>query len=87
MSGNDSSQNVRAYVNERGVSVKPGSTALDAVRAHAPDLADQVAAGAARLTDSRGLPIDAAHVVTGGLILRVHPVRSHAVLESAGDSE
>jgi hypothetical protein len=69
---------VRAYVNERGVSVPPGSTALDAVQAFSPELAEQVAAGAARLTDSRGLPLEATHPVHGGLILRVLPVRTRA---------
>lgn len=77
---------VRAYVNERGVSVPAGSTAIDAVRAHSVELAEQVAAGEARLTDSRGLPVDAAHPVTGGFILRVLPVRARAQADYDGDA-
>ena len=55
-SGPDS---LRVYVNERGVSVPHGSVAVDAVRALFPDLAADVAAGRQRLTDSRGLPVEA----------------------------
>lgn len=67
---------VRVYVNERGVSVPHGALAVDAVRAFSTALADDVAHGRARLTDSRGLPIEATHVVSGGFILRTLPVRS-----------
>lgn len=74
---------VRVYVNERGVSVPPGSTALDAVRAFSPEQAIQLSAGTARLTDSRGLPIDAACTVSGGLILRVLAVRDRSVTDTA----
>lgn len=70
---------VRVYVNDRGVSVARGATALEAVDALLPELAREVAAGASRLTDSRGLPIDAAVPVHGGLILRVLPVRAQAI--------
>lgn len=66
---------VRVYVNERGVSVPGGSTALDAVRALFPDQANAVASGLSRLTDSRGLPIPHETPVTGGGIFRVVPVR------------
>ncbi len=70
---------VRVYVNERGVSVAPGATALDAVALHSSEQADEIARGASRLTDSRGLPVDASTVVHGGLILRVLPVRERTV--------
>jgi hypothetical protein len=66
---------VRVYVNERGVSVPPGSTALDAVRSLFPEQADDIAAGVLRLTDSRGLPIGHDTPLTGGAIFRVVPVR------------
>lgn len=72
---------VRVYVNERGVSVAAGATALDAVRALLPDQAARLDEGGARLTDSRGLPIDAGTVVHGGMILRVLPVRAAAAEE------
>lgn len=65
----------RVYVNERGVSVPHGSSALDAVRALLPEDAARVAAGTMRLTDSRGLPLDPSTVVSGGLIVRTLPVR------------
>lgn len=69
---------LRVYVNERGVSVPPGSVALDAVQALFPEQAADVAAGTARLTDSRGLPTPADTPLTGGTILRVVPVRDRS---------
>lgn len=72
-------EHVRVYVNERGVSVASDASALDAVAALLPDQAREIAAGTSRLTDSRGLPIDAGVRVHGGLILRVLPVRPQAV--------
>ena len=71
-SGPDS---LRVYVNERGVSVPHGSVAVDAVRALFPDLATEVDAGRQRLTDSRGLPVEATQALVGGSIYRVVPVR------------
>jgi hypothetical protein len=85
MSGPDS---LRVYVNERGVSVPHGSLAVDAVRALFPDLATEVDAGRQRLTDSRGLPVDATQALVGGSIYRVVPVRER--LDAAtepGDAE
>jgi hypothetical protein len=73
---------LRVFVNERGVSVPPGATALDAVRAFDADggtaLAAEVAAGARPLVDSRGLPVDAAAPTHGGAIYRVLPARRAA---------
>jgi hypothetical protein len=63
------------YVNERGVSVPHGSVAVDAVRALFPELASEVEAGRQRLTDSRGLPVDAQQPLVGGSIYRVVAVR------------
>jgi hypothetical protein len=71
---------VRVFVNATAVSVPPGSTALDAVRAWRPDNADAVAAGASLITDSRGLPVPADTRVQAGSIFRVIPNRA------AGDS-
>ena len=76
---------LRVYVNERGVSVPHGSVALDAVRALYPALADEVHAGRQRLTDSRGLPVDAMQPLTGGAIYRVVPVRER--LTTDGEHE
>lgn len=70
-----SSTEVRVFVNERGVSVPVGATALDAVRINFPDDADGIAAGRLRLTDSRGLPVPPETVVHGGSIFRVVTAR------------
>lgn len=61
---------LRAFVNAAAVSVAPGATALDAVRAWKPDEADAVTGGTRVITDSRGLPIDAATPLQAGAILR-----------------
>ena len=85
MSGPDS---LRVYVNERGVSVPHGSVAVDAVRALFPELAADVDAGRQRLTDSRGLPVDATQALVGGSIYRVVPVRERLdAATEAGDAE
>lgn len=62
---------VRVYVNGRGVDAPVGGSALDAVRAADPELADRVAAGARALTDSRGLPVPAQAALYEGAIFRV----------------
>jgi hypothetical protein len=69
---------LRAFVNERGVSAPRGSTALDVVRAFDPAIADAIAAGTQRLTDSRGLPIEPSAPAHGGAIYRTLPVRATA---------
>ncbi len=74
-------EEIRVFVNERGVSVPPGASALDAVRLLFPEQADAVVAGTSRLTDSRGLPITVDVPLHGGAIFRVLPVRDR--LETA----
>src|SRR5690606_16745719 len=69
---------LRAFVNGRAVDVSPGGSALDAVRAHAPALAAQPAAGTRAPTDSRGLPVTADSPVVAGAIPRVVPVRNRS---------
>lgn len=77
---------LRAYVNERGVSVPQGASALDAVRAFDPAEADALAVGARRLTDSRGLPIAAESAVHGGAIFRLLVVReAHPIDDGASE--
>ncbi|MDQ6612298.1 MAG: hypothetical protein M3Y64_07690 [Gemmatimonadota bacterium] len=66
---------IRVFVNERGVSIPRESSALDAVRAYSEADATDLAAGRARLTDSRGLPMMPDAIVHGGAIMRVLPVR------------
>lgn len=75
---------VRVFVNERGVSVPAGATALDAVRALLPDEATAVEAGSRRLTDSRGLPVEAGEPLVNGAIYRV--VSARAALGEADES-
>jgi hypothetical protein len=67
---------LRAYVNERGVSVPHGATAHDAVHAFDEREARALREGTRRLTDSRGLPIEASSPVHGGAIYRLLPVRA-----------
>lgn len=74
----DMTQGVRVYVNEAGVSVAVGATALDAVREYSATDADDIANGISQLLDSRGLPIAAATSVHGGAIYRIVPVRKRA---------
>jgi hypothetical protein len=62
---------VRVFVNATGVEVPAGSTALDAVRAWSSEAADEVTASRRLITDSRGLPIDAAAPMSAGSILRL----------------
>ena len=71
-------RDIRAFVNDKGVSVPRDATALDAVRAHDASLALSIVAGQSRITDSRGLPLPADTVISGGTILRVLPVRELA---------
>jgi hypothetical protein len=68
MSGTDT---VRVYVNGHGVDAPAAASAVDAVRVWDAALADEIVARRRALTDSRGLPLDPATRVFGGLILRV----------------
>ena len=61
----------RVYVNERPVDVAPGASAAAAVRAADPELGAAVTAGAAYLTDGRGVRIEPDAPVAAGTILRV----------------
>ena len=61
----------RVYVNERPVDVAPGSSAAAAVRAADAELGAAVAAGAAYLTDGRGVRIEPDAPIAAGTILRV----------------
>lgn len=74
---------VRVFVNEQGVSIPVGATALDAVRALFPDDASGIEAGTLKLTDSRGLPIAHDVVPPSGAIFRVIAHRERLPLESA----
>ena len=67
---------LRVYVDAKPVDVPKTATVLDAVEAADPALASAVRDGSSRVTDSRGLPIDADTPLHGGAILRVIPTRS-----------
>jgi hypothetical protein len=64
-------QAIRVFVNERPVSVPPGTAVQDAVRALDAGLADRLAAGRAYVTDARGIPVEPAAPLGAGDILRV----------------
>lgn len=70
-------------MNAAGVDVPSGATALDAVRAWDAAAANDVEGGRRVITDSRGLPIDAAAAMSAGSIIRVVAKRDRA---SADDS-
>ncbi len=62
---------VRVYFNGHGCDAPAGATALEALRAHDPSLADLVSRGQRALADSRGLPVASDVPVYGGAIFRV----------------
>ncbi|PYP41263.1 MAG: hypothetical protein DMD43_06925, partial [Gemmatimonadetes bacterium] len=61
---------VLVFVNERAVRVPPGATAEDAVAAMEPALAERLRAGAAYLTDGRGIRLPPGEAVHAGTIVR-----------------
>lgn len=74
---------LRVFVNGAGVDVPPGASALDAVRAFDGAAADAVARGEQIVTDSRGLPTDAASPVRAGAIFRLIPNRGRSAADPA----
>jgi hypothetical protein len=62
---------MRIFLNAQPLDLAPGTTVCDAIAAHDAAMAEQVAAGRARVTDARGieLPLDAP--LAAGSILRV----------------
>ena len=59
------------FLNERLVTMPAGATVADLVASHAPELAADVAAGRAMVTDARGLGVDTAAPLAAGSVLRV----------------
>jgi hypothetical protein len=70
-----SEREIRVFVNAAPVAVAADATALEAVRAWNAEAAGEVKSGGRVITDSRGLPIDAATPMSAGSILRVVAVR------------
>ena len=62
---------VRIFIDDRGVSVAPGTTVLAAVAGLDPARAERVRSGLAYLTDGRGIRLDADTAVYQGAIFRV----------------
>lgn len=62
---------IRVFVNERPVDVAAPATVADAVTAFDAALGAALAAGAARVTDARGIDIPLTEPVGQGSILRV----------------
>lgn len=62
---------VRVFVNERPIDVPPGATVAVAVQSFDAALGQAVLAGAASVTDARGIVVDPAGPVGAGAILRV----------------
>ena len=75
---------LRVFVNGTGLSVPPGATVHDAVRAFNAAEADEIVAGTRAATDSRGLPIPLDTVLAGGAVLRVVSGRALRTAEDAG---
>ncbi len=64
-------EQVKIFVNERGVEITPGTPVSEVVRAFDAALGEALHAGAAYVTDGVGRRIDVAGVVNEGAILRV----------------
>lgn len=62
---------VRVFINGATVDVAPGSDVGAALRMHDPALAERVVAGAAVVTDARGIEMGIQQSVAAGSILRV----------------
>lgn len=71
-------ETLRVFIDAKGVDVRPGATAIDAVEAFDPAMASAVRAGDRILTDSRGLPIEATAALESGAIFRLLPRRDRA---------
>lgn len=67
---------VIAFVNGTRVEVPHGASVVDAVAAADAGAADEVRAGTMSVVDSRGLAVAADHVVSGGYVMRLVPVRA-----------
>jgi hypothetical protein len=62
---------IRVFVNAGVMDLPAGAIVADAVRAADPSLLDKIAAGAAYVTDGRGIEIDPSTPLVSGAILRV----------------
>ena len=74
---------LRVFIDARGVDVKPGATAIDAVEAYDRTLAMAVRQGEKILTDSRGLPVDSDATLESGAIFRLVSRRDRSAAPDA----
>lgn len=72
---------LRVFVNGTGVSVPPGSTVLDAVRAVDSAAAEAVRNGTRAVADSRGITVPPETLLSGGYVMRI--VSARALREDA----
>ena len=72
-------------MNASGIDVPPGATALDAVRAWDASAAADVEGGRRMITDSRGLPLDAAATMSAGSIIRLVAKRDRGAAEDRAE--
>lgn len=63
-------EEIRIYLNARGVLLPRDATARDALRLGAPDVLHAAETGTAVVTDGRGLPVSLDTVLQAGAILR-----------------
>ena len=73
---------LRVFVNSTPLDLPPNSTARDAVRAFDTNAADDVSDGRRTITDSRGLPLDPATVMSAGSILRLVAARDRSAADA-----
>lgn len=72
-------------MNASGIDLPPGATALDAVRAWDASAAADVEGGRRMITDSRGLPLDAAATMSAGSIIRLVAKRDRGAAEDRAE--
>ncbi|MBA3258097.1 MAG: hypothetical protein H0T68_01365 [Gemmatimonadales bacterium] len=73
---------MRVFVNATPIEVEPGTDVRGAVGIHDPALAAKLAAGAAHVTDARGIELAANAGLAAGAILRVVVSARRGVTES-----
>jgi hypothetical protein len=76
---------MRIFLNAMPLDLEPGATVGDAIAAHDPAMAGQVAAGRARVTDARGIELPLETPLAAGSILRVIVTARRA--DSARDAD
>jgi hypothetical protein len=78
---------LRVFVNARALDLPAGADVRQAVRAYDAGLAGQLEAGAAYVTDGRGIELDPTAPLTGGAILRVAVRARRGTGAGAGDAD